>query len=138
MKLLILTAAFTLFTSNLFAADSTTPNVIKAEMTLFDASRILAQFGITYSERFYDIANREGSGIKYFPLDDNVDLVVFYATGTGRIASLTLMTSPTYKPVKGLEVNIPLLSLQFEKDGSYIAHLMRLQSEKDGKTPKSK
>ncbi len=111
MKTFFPTVVLAILTSGALAADQAGLNDIKPGMPVSDASKILSGFGISDVGQLYDMDIKEGYAIKNFPIDDSVVLEVSYAKKNGNITNLCLITSPAYRPIKGLEVFIPLMPI---------------------------
>ena len=124
MKPIVLTLWFFLIVSNILAADDSTSKSkhIRPGMGFSEVTEILSAAGFSGEEGHYDMIVSEGIIIRYFPIAANVTLMITYEKASKQVKHLTLMTSPSYRPVKGLEVYLSLLSIAFEKDGTFIAH----------------
>jgi hypothetical protein len=107
-------------------------------MSFPDAAKVLSGYGLKAEERQYSQIIPDDRAIKYFPIDSRVALEVVYAKDSGQITALALMTSPAYRPVKGLEVYLRVLDIEFHADGTYTAHLAKALPEKDAAHSKPK
>lgn len=97
-------------------------NIVKPGMDFAEATKVLSVAGLTGEERHYSVIMPEGIATRYFPLDSNTALAITFTEPSKQITNVSLMTSPSYRPVKGLEVYLPLLEIAVEADGSYRAH----------------
>ena len=84
-----------------------------------DAVTLLSNVGLKPEERYYSIALPKDTEDRYIPLTDNAAIEVLYATDTKKISGLSLITSPSYRPVKGLEVHLRMDKITFDGDRSY-------------------
>jgi hypothetical protein len=97
---------------------------IKAGMSFTEANTILSGVGLHgYPPDPGDsISLDQDLALQQFPINRNVVLWLSYSKTSGLVRALGLETTPTYRPVKGLEVQLPLLSIKFDTDRSYVAH----------------
>ena len=125
MKPLFLAVATCMSVSGLVAADQPSKrDSIKPEMSMEEATRILARAGLKPETRnYYAFIPPKDVQIRYVPLDRDVDLRIFYNIATNRISELVLMITPP--GTKKSEVNLPLVGIRFESDGQYSAHFAR-------------
>ena len=99
---------------------------IKPGMSIGAAHHIMALAGLTGHE----VTNRDSDvefadpdfAARYFPMNRNLGFALSYTKSDGKVFYLGLQTMPSYQPVKGLEVSLPLLEIVFHADGSYTAH----------------
>ncbi|MCW1884935.1 SGNH/GDSL hydrolase family protein [Luteolibacter flavescens] len=82
------------------------------------AAETLAMHGAAGEERHYSTRENPDLETRYHPLRKGLDLVATMEKSTGKISYLRLMTTPAHRPVKGLEVSIPVTSFAFSADGS--------------------
>jgi hypothetical protein len=138
MRRSILYAAIAVLASTVIQAEPAKSKVIAIGMNLTDVSMVFSGVGLSGEDRLYAIEQKPDLATKYFPIDDTVAVEVVYSRETSKVTHVSLMTSPSYRPVKGLEVHIPLLSLTLEDDGSYTARIARLNAKKDVSTSTNK
>lgn len=84
-----------------------------------DASKLLSDGGSKEEERRYSERIDPKYSVHYHPLRNGVDLVATVERASGTISFLSLMTAPAYRPVKGLEVRIPVSEFGLNADGSF-------------------
>ena len=105
---------------------------IKAGMSFTEANTVLSEAGL----HGYDpdpgdfITVDRDLALQQFPINRNVVLWLSYSKTTGLIRTLGLETTPTRRPVKGLEVQLPLLEIVFNADRSYTAHFAAADKSK--------
>ena len=96
-------------------------NEIRLNMDLNAAEQILIEYKIK-DEVLFDLLSND-QDVKYFArrLSREVDLVFYYSIRANKIIGISVVY--THQPYCKLnQISVPVRSIRFEKDGSYILH----------------
>ncbi len=115
----ILATYFTFGCTTAFCEDEKLTEAVKIGDEFKVVEKLLDRQGIQKEERYYSVDSDPDFTTTYYPLRPRLDLVITIKESTGKITFLAIITTPSYRPTKGLEVSIPISSIRIAADGSF-------------------